>query len=115
MEDAAVEVRDALSAQGPLGERTWGERNTAHICHPLAGAIPLLGERLLCMPPDQLDGDRNMPRVAATSFGASERMVVSPGHQAAGIDHTPGGTSSPPQPPSSGAGPDTRGQRPAAA
>src|SRR3546814_1769553 len=71
MEDAAVEVRDALSAQGPLGERTWGERNTAHICHPLAGAIPLLGERLLCMPPDQLDGDGNMPRVAATAFGAS--------------------------------------------
>src|SRR3546814_20991001 len=28
MEDAAVEVRDALSAQGPLGERTWGARNT---------------------------------------------------------------------------------------
>src|SRR3546814_1860982 len=55
MKDAAVEARDALSAQGPLGERTWGERNTAHICHPLAGAIPLLGERLLCMPPDQLD------------------------------------------------------------
>src|SRR3546814_4822522 len=81
LEDAAQEVRDGLSAQGPLDQRIWGERNTAHICHPLAGAIPLLGERLLCMPPDQLDGDGNMPRVAAPRFGATERMVVSPGHE----------------------------------
>src|SRR3546814_1729506 len=106
MEDAAVEVRDALSAQGPLGERTWGERNTAHICHPLAGAIPLLGERLLCMPPDQIDGDGNMPRVAATAFGASERMVVSPGHEADGIAHMPGGQSGHPLSPFWGAGHD---------
>lgn len=93
LEDAAREVRDGLSARGPLTQRTWGERNTAHICHPLAGAIPLLGERLLCMPPDQLAGDGNMPRVAAPDFGASERMVVSPGHEADGIAHMPGGQS----------------------
>ena len=106
MEDAAVEVRDALSAQGAPGERTWGERNTAHICHPLAGAIPLLGERLLCMPPDQLAGDGNMPRVAAPDFGASERMVVAPGHESDGIAHMPGGQSGHPLSPFWGAGHD---------
>src|SRR3546814_11320763 len=90
MEDAAVEARDALSAQGPLDQRIWGERNPAHICHPLAGAIPLLGERLLCMPPDQLDGDGNMPRVAAPRFGAPARMVVSPAPEADGLAHLPG-------------------------
>jgi penicillin G amidase len=104
LEDAASEVRDGLSARGPLASRDWGERNTAHICHPLAGAIPLLGERALCMPPDRLDGDNNMPRVAAPSFGASERMVVSPGHEADGIIHMPGGQSGHPLSPFWGAG-----------
>jgi len=39
-EDAAREVRDSLKARGPLEQRTWGERNTARICHPLAEAVP---------------------------------------------------------------------------
>lgn len=92
-EDAANEVRDELAKDGPLSERTWGERNTAAICHPLAKAIPLLGKRLLCMPPDPLPGDSAMPRVQGPAFGASERMVVSPGHEADGIVHMPGGQS----------------------
>lgn len=92
-EDAAKEVRDELAPQGKLSERTWGERNTAAICHPLAKAIPLIGKRLLCMPPDPLPGDSAMPRVQGPAFGASERMVVSPGHEADGIVHMPGGQS----------------------
>lgn len=106
MEDAAKEVRDELKAQGPLAERTWGERNTAAICHPLAKAIPLVGKRLLCMPPDQLSGDGGMPRVVGPDFGASERMVVSPGHEAEGITHMPGGQSGHPLSPFWGAGHD---------
>lgn len=103
-EDAAREVRDELAQHGPLAQRTWGERNTAAICHPLAGAIPLVGKRLLCMPPDPLPGDVDMPRVAAPAFGASERMVVSPGHEADGILHMPGGQSGNPLSPFWGAG-----------
>jgi penicillin G amidase len=105
-EDAAKEVRDELKAQGPLAERTWGERNTAAICHPLAKAIPLLGKRLLCMPPDRLSGDGGLPRVVGPDFGASERMVVSPGHEADGITHMPGGQSGHPLSPFWGAGHD---------
>jgi penicillin amidase len=93
LEDAAKEIRDELKARGPLSERTWGERNTAEICHPLAKAIPLVGKRLLCMPPDPLSGDGGMPRVVGPDFGASERMVVSPGREAEGITHMPGGQS----------------------
>lgn len=106
IEDAAVEVRDELKAQGPLSERTWGERNTADICHPLAKAIPLLGKRLLCMPADRLAGDGGMPRVVGPKFGASERMVVSPGREADGITHMPGGQSGHPLSPFWGAGHD---------
>jgi len=106
LEDAARDVRDGLSAQGPLAERSWGEHNTAHICHPLAGAIPLVGERLLCMPREPLAGDHDMPRVVQSNFGASERMVVSPGHEADGILHMPGGQSGHPLSPFWGAGHD---------
>src|SRR5690606_25532919 len=83
-EDAAKEVRDELEQRGPLAKRSWGERNTAAICHPLVRALPL-AKRLLCMPADELAGDTAMPRVAGPDFGASERMVVSPGHEADGI------------------------------
>ena len=42
--------------------------------------------------------------VAAPDFGASERMVVSPGHEADGILHMPGGQSGNPLSPFWGAG-----------
>lgn len=106
LEDAARQVRDDLSAQGPLQQRSWGERNTAKICHPLANALPVLLKPALCMPADQLHGDGAMPRVQGPSFGASERMVVSPGHEADGIIHMPGGQSGNPLSPFWGAGHD---------
>ena len=102
-EDAAKEVRGELERHGPLAERNWGERNTAAICHPLARALPF-AKRLLCMPADELAGDTAMPRVAGPDFGASERMVVSPGHEADGIIHMPGGQSGHPLSPFWGAG-----------
>lgn len=102
--DAAQAVVADLGAQGPLARRSWGEENTASICHPLARALPGLAKRWLCMPPDALAGDGNMPRVVAPNFGASERMVVSPGHEADGIVHMPGGASGNPLSPYWGAG-----------
>ena len=103
-EDAAVEVRDDLAARGPLPERTWGEHNTAAICHPLAAAVPLLGKRWLCMPAEPLPGDGMMARVQGPAFGASQRMVVAPGHEVDGIIHMPGGQSGHPLSPFWGAG-----------
>jgi penicillin amidase len=104
LEAAAAEVRDAPSDGLPLDARTWGEHNTARICHPLAAALPWHAKRLLCMPADPLPGAGDMPRVQAPSFGASERMVVSPGHEADGIVHMPGGQSGHPLSPYWGAG-----------
>lgn len=104
---AARNAQTDLAAQdGALSERTWGERNTAAICHPIARALPALAKRWLCMPPDQLPGDRDMPRVQGPAFGASERMVVSPGHEQDGIVHMPGGQSGHPLSPFWGAGHD---------
>lgn len=92
-EDAAREVHDDLLPHGPLPMRTWGEQNTANICHPLARALPAFMHGTLCMPFEPLPGDVAMPRVQRPDFGASERMVVSPGHEVDGIIHMPGGQS----------------------
>ncbi|TDK28712.1 penicillin acylase family protein [Luteimonas aestuarii] len=105
-EDAAREVRTELAPHGPLAERTWGERNTARICHPLAGALPSVLRSRLCMPADPLPGDGLVPRVQGPGFGASQRMVVSPGREAEGIAHMPGGQSGHPLSPFWGAGHD---------
>ncbi len=102
--DAAQSVAAALKKIGPLQDRSWGERNTAAICHPLAKALPGFLRSLLCMPSDPLPGDSNMPRVAESDFGASERMVVAPGHEEEGIIHMPGGQSGNPLSPFWGAG-----------
>ncbi|HBK46188.1 MAG TPA: penicillin acylase, partial [Xanthomonadaceae bacterium] len=92
--DAARAVEKDLAEQGPqLADRTWGERNTTAICHPIARALPAFARPMLCMPAQALPGDSNMPRVQGPAFGASERMVVSPGHEQDGIVHMPGGQS----------------------
>ncbi|MBP6534360.1 MAG: penicillin acylase family protein, partial [Arenimonas sp.] len=93
LEQAAQTVQSELAEKGPLNARTWGERNTANICHPLAAALPGLVKPLLCMPKDRLQGDTDMPLVVSPTFGASERMVVSPGREEDGIIHMPGGQS----------------------
>jgi len=78
--------------EGPLSQRTWGERNTAAIRHPLSRALPFLS-RWLDMPRDLLPGDSNMPRAQGTAFGASERFAVAPGDEANGYLHIPSGQS----------------------
>lgn len=105
--DSALQLEKDLAEQGPdLAQRSWGERNTAAICHPVSMALPGLFKRWLCMPAQPLAGDDNMPRVVGPKFGASERMVVSPGHEADGIVHMPGGQSGHPLSPFWGAGHD---------
>jgi penicillin amidase len=75
---------------------TWGELNTARIAHPFALSLPRWASSWLSMPADPLAGDSNMPLVQSPSFGASERFVVSPGREAQGIFHMPGGQCSNP-------------------
>ncbi len=105
--DSAKQLEQDLAEQGPdLAQRSWGERNTAAICHPVSAALPGLFKRWLCMAREPLAGDSNMPRVVGPKFGASERMVVSPGHEDEGIVHMPGGQSGHPLSPFWGAGHD---------
>ena len=68
----------------PLAAQTWGKFNTLNIVHPLSSAVPGLSQ-LLDYPQVPQSGDTFMPFVAGRTFGASERMVVSPGRESEGI------------------------------
>ncbi|MET0533675.1 MAG: penicillin acylase family protein [Steroidobacter sp.] len=93
-----------LEQECPVLQRcTWGSQNTLVMRHPLSQAVPLLG-RWLDMPEQPMSGDSFMPRVQGPSFGASERMVVSPGREAAGTFQMPGGPVDHPLSPFYGAG-----------
>ena len=82
----------AANYEGPLAERSWGERNTAQIRHPLSRAIPLLAD-FLDMPREPLNGDVDLPKAQGPTFGASERFSVSPGDEANSLMHMPTGQS----------------------
>ena len=108
-------LRDVLEVESPgeLDARRWGEHNTVRVRHPLSGALPLL-PHWLDMPAVELPGDILMPRVQAPGFGASARFAVSPGDEADGYFHMPGGQSGHPLSPYYGAGHDDWAQgRPA--
>ncbi|MEM5367243.1 penicillin acylase family protein [Paraburkholderia azotifigens] len=85
-----------LPANTPIEEARWGERNRAAIEHPFARIVPSWLPWVrgwLGAPRDPLPGDINMPRVQTPNFGASERMIVSPGREQSGIFDMPGGQS----------------------
>jgi penicillin amidase len=91
--DASIELlrRDCSD----LSRCTWGRRNTVRIQHPLSRALRFVpfASALLDMPTLELPGDRDMPRVQGMTLGASQRFAVSPGHEAEGYFHMPGGQS----------------------
>jgi penicillin amidase len=89
---------------GGLAARTWGERNTTHIAHPLSRSLPSFVSRFLDMPAEPLPGDRDIPRVQEPRFGAAVRFGVAPGDEAAGYLTIAGGQSGHPLSPYYGAG-----------
>jgi penicillin amidase len=92
--ESVDDVMASLAKTGtPLARATWGQRNTVSIQHPLSRALPAWLTGWLNLPAEELPGDANMPRVQSGTLGASERFVVSPGHEAEGIFHMPGGQS----------------------
>jgi penicillin amidase len=86
---------ERLSANHPghvLEKLTWGEAQKTAIQHPLSTALPWLGW-LLDMPRDPLPGCVQCVRAFTGRIGATERLVVSPGHEDQALLHMPGGQS----------------------
>ena len=90
--EAARVTEQRLTAEQSLQQATWGQVNTTAIQHPLSKALPWVSG-WLDMPARQVPGDNHMPRVQGSAFGASQRLVVSPGREKEGIYHQPGGAS----------------------
>jgi len=103
-QQAATAWQPVLSGKIALKDYIWGAQNRAAIRNPLSRFVPLLGY-LADMPADMQNGTRkNMPHISAPAFGQSERIVVSPGHEKAGIMNLPAGQAGNPLSPYYGAG-----------
>lgn len=70
----------------------WGDINQARVHHPATQAMPQLSQ-FLNMPDAPLAGHFSAVRVGTPRFGASARLVVSPGNEVDGILHIPAGQS----------------------
>lgn len=73
-------------------EATWGRVNALKMRHPMSLVLPKLAG-WLDMPAELMHGDAHMPRVQGPSFGSSERLVISPGHEEQALFDLPGGQS----------------------
>lgn len=89
----AADVITADAADAPLAEQTWGQANALDMAHPLAAFLPDVIARHLRAPHTPQAGDRDMPRVAGPTFGASQRMAVAPTRLDDGYLTMPGGAS----------------------
>lgn len=89
---SVVESTAAAVAAEPGGlDRSWAEVRQVALRHPLGG-LPILG-RYLNMPASGLPGWAGSVRAQTRSYGASMRLVVSPGHEEEGLLHMPTGQS----------------------
>jgi penicillin amidase len=86
-------LADTQAAGQTPADFTWGERNALAMQHPFSRIFPEWLARFLNLPAQALPGDNDMPRVQSPRAGQSERLVVSPGHEAEGIFTMPGGQS----------------------
>ncbi|OZG70434.1 peptidase S45 [Hahella sp. CCB-MM4] len=59
------------------GSMVWGDINKSHYGHPLANALPVVGNWLK-VPSSPLSGDNNVIHVNLARFGASESFAISP-------------------------------------
>jgi penicillin amidase len=100
LDDVLDGVADDVEAEagGRVERYRWGEVGRAGVSHPLARAIVPLG--WVTDPRDEaVPGDRPTVRAQARGFGASERFAVSPGREAEGLFHMPGGQAGSPRTP----------------
>jgi penicillin amidase len=77
---------------GDLAQATWGRASNHPVQHPVSSAVPRLAG-WLDLPLAGCGGGDHMPRVHNRWGGSSERLVVSPGHEAEGLIQMFGGQS----------------------
>jgi penicillin amidase len=92
MQSGVASLREKLKVKS-LENLNWGRFNKAEVFHPLTrGDRSPLGS-ILNMPADSLPGCNFSVCASEPSYGASVRMVVSPGREGDGVLHMPCGQS----------------------
>ena len=84
-----LKARFAVSSMSDL---QWGRTNMLAISHPFSRVAPVLS-RFLDMPVRAMGGCSYCVKVIGKKYGATERMVISPGKSKDGILHMPTGQS----------------------
>jgi penicillin amidase len=92
-------LRAILLQEADRAAPIWGDANRVAIAHPLSAALPAALADWLDMPKRAVAGCSECVRAYRDSGGASERLVVAPGHEETGIFHMPGGQSGHPMSP----------------
>ncbi len=80
------------------GPALWGDVNASDFAHPLAQALPLIASKLR-LPSHPQSGHWSAVRVATPRFGASDRLVVTPGREERALLSVPAGQSADPDSP----------------
>jgi penicillin G amidase len=93
LESQVESVVESIGRQGGVSGFTWGKINKPKVQHPLSLAVPVLSWWLDMPHREQSGGWSDMPKIVSPRAGASQRMVVSPGHEEDGIMHMPCGQS----------------------
>ena len=96
IQDAALKVANDIRTKDGLPR--WGQLNASSFAHPLARAMPMLASTF-SIPSHEQAGHWSTVRVATPLFGASDRMIVSPGRESEGSLTTPAGQSANPSSP----------------
>jgi len=91
LEQSIQRLRDTYKLK-KVEKLDWGTVNISRVTHPLANALPGIA-KILNMPKTLLPGCDECIRVSEPSFGASLRMVVSPGQWHEALLHMPCGQS----------------------
>lgn len=89
---AAATQSYSARAAGPPLDTPWGQANRARIGHPLVRNLRTPIPFLTAATHDQ-SGDYITVRVTGPAYGASQRLVVSPGREDTAILHIPAGQS----------------------
>jgi len=75
-----------------IADLNWGYTNSLAISHPFSQVLPIL-RYFLDMPIREMSGCNYCVNVVVKKYGATERMVISPGKSEDGILHMPTGQS----------------------
>ncbi len=92
-------IDETIADAAARGWPAWGEVNTLRLVHPFGRKLAFLTPWMASRPIRSSGALTDLPKIQTPQFGASQRMAVFPGREAAGFMQLPGGQSGHPASP----------------